>query len=98
MPESVKRRGSSGPTIGAIVRCSRAVAMCWRLLRGARRAADRRAVEGAVGELEQLQSGDVEHAAERRWGDPPPPVGVALGAPEGRGDAGAVAAANRHVV
>src|SRR5690242_798303 len=27
MPESVNRRGSSGPTIGAIVRCSSAVAM-----------------------------------------------------------------------
>src|SRR3954452_11415325 len=27
MPESVKRRGSSGPTIGAMVRCSGRVAM-----------------------------------------------------------------------
>ena len=31
IPESVKWRGSSGPTIGAIVRCSSAVAMSRRL-------------------------------------------------------------------
>src|SRR5204862_191263 len=32
MPESVNRRGSSGPTMGAIVRCSGVVAMDGRLL------------------------------------------------------------------
>src|ERR1700733_4627412 len=31
IPESVNRRGSSGPTIGAIVRCSSVVAMLARL-------------------------------------------------------------------
>src|SRR5689334_18886001 len=33
MPESVNRRGSSGPTIGAIVRCSGVVAMLGGYLR-----------------------------------------------------------------
>src|SRR5579859_3315188 len=32
MPESVNRRGSSGPTIGAIVRCSSVVAIVTRTL------------------------------------------------------------------
>src|SRR3954454_13849839 len=77
MPESVKRRGSSGPTTGAIVRCSPAVAMCQRLLRDARRAADRRTVERAVGELEQLEAGHREHYPQGRRRDAPPPEGVA---------------------
>src|SRR5436305_1398733 len=52
MPESVNRRGSSGPTIGAIVRCSSVVAMArgYPLIRASPRQTVRRAARAVGGD------------------------------------------------